>query len=199
LASLINSKANPDSVLGFVGDLVMYFGEAVEKSLIMASTGVPIPSREMETRQLFEELIVQTVTSAEETFGHSWTKTREQKNGQDAFERRSSPVHQHLITSNESLGAMFSVMAKCLDKCPLLVARLAVVNGVYSENDLLLRHATDAAVASLYGCDHETTLNAILFLSLLVRHELSYYVCFVTIQLNGMFTYIKGKMCRFTT
>lgn len=168
----MNSKVSADFLLGFAGDFVHNFGQLVEKSLIMALSGVTIPCVETERRQMLDELLVRSVASVEETLGHSWAKTREQKNGQDAFERRASPARQDIIPSNESLGAVFSVMTQCLDMCPLFVAQVSVTKGIYSGNDLLLRRVIDAAVESLYGCDPDTTAKAICFLSSLVRHEM---------------------------
>lgn len=169
LASLMNSNANPDSLLRFVSDFVRQFGASVEKSQAMVLAGVPMPTGDIENQQMLGELIVRSFVSVEETFGNSCMKTREQKNGQDAFERRQSPVRQNLIASNESLGALFSVMTQCLEICPLFVIQLPVPKGVYRDNDLLVRRTTDAAVESLFGCDPETTANAICFLSLLVE------------------------------
>lgn len=146
------------------------YGETVEKGFVASLAGVQILNSDRDLRTFLEELITHNVAAAKESLGNVWTMPREQKNGQDAFESKPPPKRQPLSKSNECLGAVLSVLAKCVDKCPLLTLQLPAAPGVESGNDRLIRRAVDSAVDALGFTDPEIVRNAVLFLIALVSN-----------------------------
>jgi hypothetical protein len=173
--SVSSSHGDFEKIFDFTCKCIDAYGGVIEKGLIASLSGISSPRIYLEVRRILETLITENVTSVKGSLGSVWTLPREQKNGQDAFESKPTPKPHYVLRSADSLGSVFTMLTKCLCKCPLLAVNLPATPVCESESDSLLRRAVDSAVDSLSTGDPLITSNAISFLKSLVS-----LLCFVT-------------------
>lgn len=146
------------------------YGEGIESGALAALSGSTLSDQVREVGRLLEELLLNTVAAVQESLGDVWTSPREQGQGQAAFESKPpAPAPKAPPKSNELLGGLLSLLAKCLNICPLFLLHVPAAPGVNRDSDLLLRRAVDSAVSCLDDVDPETTRCAIHFLHEMVR------------------------------
>ena len=166
-----DSRAHFEVAFAFVDKFLSAYGDLVEKGALDALGGSPVQEHVKEPGRLLEDLILETTTSVQENLGDIWTNPSEQGNGEEAFERKPSPVRKPTMKSNESLAGILSFLTKALDICPVFLLHLPAAKGKDFEDDMLLRRAVDSSVASLNDSDPELAKNSISFLQTLVRSD----------------------------
>jgi len=171
-----DSRAHFEVAFVFVGDFVATYGEDVEKGALAALSGSSLPDHVREIGRLLENLILETIASVQENLGNVWTNPSEQGNGEEAFERKPSPVKKPQMKSNESLAGILSFLTKALEVCPVFLLHLPAAPGKDHEDDMLLRRAVDSAVASLNDSDPELARHSISFLKAMVCISSSLYL-----------------------
>jgi hypothetical protein len=180
------NRAHFEVIFEFIGNCIDLYGCTIDKGLIASRAGVQLLSSDYQVRRLLDELLVENISAIKESLGSVWTMSREQKNGQDAFESKPSPRRPSPPTTNECLAAVFSVLRKCLDQCPLFALHLPAAPGVDRDNDMLLRRAVEAAVDSLSVSDPEISHNSILFLISLVSKKVILWSRFLEVTKSSL-------------
>jgi len=171
-----DSRAHFEVAFVFVGNFVTAYGADVETGALATLAGTSVQDHIKELGRLLESLILGTVAAVQENLGNVWTSPSEQGNGEEAFERKPSPVKRPHMKSNESLAGILLFLTKALGVCPVFLLHLPAGPGKDREDDKLLRRAVDSAVVSLNDDDPEIVRNSIAFLEALVRK-----CCFVSL------------------
>lgn len=173
-----SSRAHFEVAFEFVGNFVTTYGEDVEKGALATLSGSLLHDNVRELGRLLEKLILDTVAAVQENLGNVWTSPMsEQGMGEDAFERKPSPVRKPQMKSNESLAGILCFLKKAMGVCPVFLLHLPASPGKDREDDMLLRRAVDSAVVSLNDSDPEIARNSIAFLEALVSS-----LCFLLIN-----------------
>lgn len=159
------ATSNYDHIYRFVEKFVFVHGASVESSLSTPSS-VSTPGKQV--AGILENVILGTITSTQDSLGDAWTRPSEQKNGQPAFETRSSPPKPK-EKSNDSLGGLLSMLTVAADTCPVFLCHFPSLQGKDSEVDSLIRRAVESSVAALTDTAPSTIHNSITFLSSMVR------------------------------
>jgi len=154
---MINSSNRPihsESLFKFLSDFARTYGGRIEREVVSNDHETGSSDEAFNLGRIFEELLQTLVASISTQLGDTWTITKEQGNGQPAFESKSVPSRKSKENvSNDSLAGMFSFVTICMDACPLFLFHLPARPRLEPKDDMLLRRAVESAVVSLNDCN----------------------------------------------
>ena len=133
-----------------------------------------------EVSENFQEILLQTLASAEPCLGSTWIDPGENTNmeqtqgqGQQAFESRAPALRKFGESDCHCLGPVLSLLRELRQTCPTFL--LNCPGKRHGEKqDFLIARAAHSAVHALNADDSEVVLSAIEFLEVLVSRMLSH-------------------------
>lgn len=167
LGATAQSAHHCEIAFRFIDALLNSVGTEVEKLSSAKLGGTVISDAGQELGRLVEMTVVESITASQENLG-TWTRAREQGQGQPAFESRSPIAVERKANSNDALASAFSMLSTALKTCPTFTFFLPAALGVDREEDTLLRRAIDAAACSLNDGNTDLVKSCICFLVSLV-------------------------------
>lgn len=196
--SIIQSRESDEGewIFGPLMDFLQYFSrkhggivDKVARSTLLNSSSDPegresgvenggdatVIERGREVGKCLETLLLSTVAGVQNLLGSSWTGGPRQGNGESAFESDSEqkvPKESSngvSMAPSSALGPLLSVLRTCADHCPIFLVHLPAAPNHDRNEDPMLLHAVEAAVASILVPDVATSKNAMEFLCSIVR------------------------------
>ncbi len=163
-------------IFAFVKATVETSGESINKSLQEKLEGLTSSSERDyfdDIGKCLEELILRTIAAVRSFLGSTWSRPNEQRQGQPAFESRTSPIPEERspssTPSSDALHSIFSMLTTCATHCPVFLVNLPINIGSDRDDGTLFNQAVESAVPCIGNADLETSTNAIHYLLALVR------------------------------
>lgn len=170
MAKASERSGNFQHLFLFLEGFVHAYGEGIEKSAISTLRNTELPVEDdIEFGRMLQDVIVRIVDSAQSSLGGVWTRPKEQRQGQLAFESKSSPPRIE-TTPNDALAGVFSFTTECLMTCPVFLLHLrALMSQDEHQEDLFVRRVSESAVHALNDTDPEVSRSAMKVLKVAVR------------------------------
>jgi len=173
----------------FVREAVDVYGPLAEAAAIDSAavgSGGGVGTDATEILSILERLLVLSFEAARSSTGDLWSGAAQQGHGERPSERSAptetkpppplSGAHGRLAKSPDEISAVFSMLATCVARCPVLLVRLSAVPGAGGpdqDDPSLFIGSVDAAAASLSEKEADVARSAMFFLKSLIEMRAS--------------------------
>jgi hypothetical protein len=152
----------------FLETFVHTYGEGIEKAAFATLQNELPVEDDREFGRILQDVIVRTIEAARPSLGSAWTRSKEQRHGQQAFESKSSAPRVETVP-NDALSGAFSFTTECLVTCPVFLLHLqALLIQDRREEDLFLRRVAESAIIAVNDQDPEISRCAMKVLKTIV-------------------------------
>jgi hypothetical protein len=110
------------------------------------------------------ELLQRAFTCTRLNLGSAWIRSKEQDEGQRAYESKSPPRGSSESLSNSALCSALSLLKKMMEFCPTFLLSLSSRVGHDQNSDMLFYRAFNSAVESINDSDPKLGVEAIGFI-----------------------------------
>jgi hypothetical protein len=165
-----NAKFQP--VFEFINEIISIHGESIEKRAMESANGQAVSDREGDFVVIITELLLSAVEefqTASAAAAASLNTSKEQGNGQPAFESKALPAPKGEFVPSDEFCGMFSMFKTCVERCPVYFVQLPSAPGLERQDDPLYQRTIDTAIEFLNESDPDTSKHAIEFLAATVR------------------------------
>jgi len=164
-----DGQANFKPVFVFLTEIVNAHGEVVEMRTQEVRNGQMPMEEKGEITALLTDLLLTTVDKFYTTLmTASAPSSKQQDQGQPAFESKSLPEPKTDTPPSEEFCDMMKLFKACVERCPSYFFQLPSAPGLEGQEDMLQRKATDMAIGCLSEADPAMATHAMEFLEVLV-------------------------------
>jgi hypothetical protein len=152
----------------FLETFVHTHGNGIEKAALASLRNELPVEDDREFGQMLQDVISRIIEAAPPSLGSAWTRPKEQRQGQQAFESKSTAPKVETVP-NDSLSGVFSFTTECLITCPVFLLHVeALLSQDHREEDLFVRRVAESATIALNDQDPEIARSAMKVLKTIV-------------------------------